>query len=45
MIWAALIAIDIVFVAGGSYLIVNDHPWFGGFLFLLAATASAKSGK
>lgn len=30
------------FVAGACYLIVNGHPWFGGFALLTAALIQVK---
>jgi len=43
MNWIYLLGFDLACIAGGSWLIINDHQWFGGFLFLLAATTTIKT--
>jgi hypothetical protein len=41
--WIYLMVHDTVCIAAGTYLIINDHPWWAILPFVLAATTTLKS--
>jgi hypothetical protein len=44
VIWVAYTTTVMSLIAGSVYLIVHNHPWFGGLLLLMAAGMSVEQG-
>ena len=42
-VWLAIH--DTAAICAGAYLVVNDHPWWAGLCFFLAATATVRTTK
>jgi len=42
MIWVYMLVHDLIAIAGGVYLVHDNHPWWAAVCFLLAATTTIK---
>mgnify|MGYP001579932639 CR=1 FL=1 len=45
MIWVAYAISVMSLIAGSVYLIVHNHPYFGGLLLLMVAAMDVKQGR
>ena len=45
VVWVAYSIITTALIAGAVYLIVHNHPWFGGLLLLMTIGMSAAQHK